>query len=321
MNDFKRCIALGLLVLSSAITAPVHARPAATMVSLPTGSTLATWKIPSDTGKSAGTVVFLHGGPGLYTEQRRMDEAAVFRQSGYTTLFFDQAGSGQSQKLKASDYSLARAVADLEALRQSSGLDKMLLWGNSYGAILAMLYAQQYPDRVSGFVLTAPGTFPGTTVKRDYSLSKRSGVKLGKELSKATSRIDKEGSKAEPALSQIETGKLFDEITQSELLDAMTCKASTVTPQNLPGGGNLFVNRMLQAELKTVKRDWSTLPKVPALIVRGACDFLPVKNAETYKTTLNAEFVTIPNTGHALLEDRTAVDRTIAAFLMKLKPE
>jgi pimeloyl-ACP methyl ester carboxylesterase len=297
----------------SAATAQV--RPAPDMVSLPTGSTLATWQVKQDTAASAGTMVFLHGGPGLYTEDRRIDEAAVFRKAGYATLFFDQAGSGQSAKLKASDYSLNRAVADLEAVRASRGLDKMLLWGNSFGANLAILYAQQYPDRVSAIILTSPGIFPGMAAKRDYSRTKRNGVEIGKDLSKAAARIDKEGAKAEAELSQIETGKLLDAITQSELIDAMTCKASTVALPKLPGGGNLFVNRMLQAELKMSKRDWSKLPKVPSLIIRGDCDFLPVKSAEAYKAALNAEYAAIPGAGHALLEDRAAVDSALQSFI------
>jgi pimeloyl-ACP methyl ester carboxylesterase len=312
----KMRLALLTLVLCSGVHA-AQARPAPDVVTLPTGSTLAIWTVKQDTPVSDGTVVFLHGGPGLYTEERRIEEASIFRKAGYATLFFDQAGGGQSGKLKASEYSLNRAVADLEALRVQSGLDQMILWGNSWGASLAVLYAQQYPDRVSAIILTAPGSFPGLAPKRDYSRTKRNGVSIGKELSKAVARIDKEGAKAEAVYSQVETGKLLDELTQSELLDAMTCKSSDIALGKLPGGGNLFVNRILQAELKKVKRDWTKLPKVPSLIIRGDCDFLPAKNAQIYKDALNADYVAIPDTGHALLEDPAAVDRAIETFLMQ----
>lgn len=317
MKWFRLTTALFALTLCSLAPAGAQSRPAAEMLSLPTGSTLATWSFEAETPVRAGTVIFLHGGPGLYTEDRRFDEAAVFRKAGYATLFFDQAGGGQSAKLKASDYSLARAVADLEALRVARGLDKVVLWGNSFGATLAVLYARQYPDRVSALILTSPGTFPGLNVKRDYSRTNRNGVNIGKDLAKAAARIDKEGSKAEGAFSQVETGKLLDAVTESELLEAMTCKASVVTLPKLPGGGNLFVNRIVQAELKKVKPDWTKLPKVPTLIIRGDCDFLPVKSADAYKAALNAEYVAIPNAGHALLEDRPAVDLAINSFIQR----
>jgi pimeloyl-ACP methyl ester carboxylesterase len=317
MNRFRSTIALLALALSNTVSAGVQARPTAEMLSLPTGSTLAVWQMEAETTQRNGTIIFLHGGPGLYTEDRRFDEAAVFRKAGYATLFFDQAGGGQSAKLKASEYSLSRAVADLEALRIARGLDKVVLWGNSFGANLAVLYARQYPDKVAAFILSSPGIFPGLNVKRDYSRTKRNGVNIGKDLAKAAAQIDKEGSKAEGAFSQVETGKLLDAVTESELLDAMTCKASTVALPKLPGGGNLFVNRILQAELKKVKPDWTTLPKVPSLIIHGDCDFLPVKSADTYKIALNAEYVAIPNAGHALLEDRAAVDRAIDSFIQR----
>ena len=317
MNRFRSTMTLLALALSGTVSASVQARPTTEMLFLPTGSTLAIWQMDAETAQSNGTVIFLHGGPGLYTEDRRFDEAEVFRKAGYATLFFDQAGGGQSAKLKASEYSLARAVGDLEALRASRGLDKVVLWGNSFGANLAVLYARQYPDNVAALILTSPGIFPGLNAKRDYSRTKRNGVNIGKELEKATARIDKEGSKAEGAFSQAETGKLLDAVTESELLDAMTCKSSKVALPKLPGGSNLFVNRILQAELKKVKPDWTALPKVPSLILRGDCDFLPVKSADAYKVALNAEYVAIPNAGHALLEERASVDSAIESFIQR----
>lgn len=317
MTPLKSMIAFFALTIWATFSSNVLARPTAEMVSLPTGSTLAVWQIEAETAPRAEAVIFLHGGPGLYTEDRRFDEAAVFRKAGYATVFFDQAGSGQSLKLKASEYSLTRAVADLEALRVTRGLNKVVLWGNSFGANLAVLYARQYPQNVAALILTSPGTFPGLNVKRDYSRTKRNGVDIGKDLAKAAARIDKDGSKAEPAYSQVETGKLLDALTQSELLDAMTCKASTIALPALPGGGNLFVNRILQAELKEAKPDWSTLPKIPTLIVRGDCDFLPVISAKAYQTAFKGEYVAIPNAGHALLENRTAVDLAIESFIQR----
>jgi pimeloyl-ACP methyl ester carboxylesterase len=305
------------LTLFGILPTGAYARPTAEMLKLPTGSTLATWTIEAETPARAGTVIFLHGGPGLYTEDRRFDDGAIFRKAGFATLFFDQAGGGQSEKLKASDYSLTRAVADLEALRVARRLDKVILWGNSFGANLAVLYARQYPDRVTAFILTSPGTFPGLEVKRDYSRTNRNGVNIGKDLAKAAAKIDKDGGKAEAAFSQVETGKLLDALTDSELLDAMTCKSSTVALPKLPGGGNLFVNRILQAELKKAKPDWTTLPKVPTLIIRGDCDFLPAKSAQAYQDALAGEYVAIANAGHALLEERSAVDRAIDSFIQR----
>ena len=52
-----------------------------------------------------------------------------------------------------SDYTTAQTVADIEAIRQAGGYEKLVLYGTSYGTKVAERYAQTYPDRVSALVL------------------------------------------------------------------------------------------------------------------------------------------------------------------------
>ena len=109
---------------------PILAAPATpVMTAVATGSNLAVWKLPADARPRATPVLFLHGGPGLYTEARRFDEAAVMRAAGFDTIFFDLAGGGRSARLAAGDYGLDRAIADVEALRIALGKDQLVLWG------------------------------------------------------------------------------------------------------------------------------------------------------------------------------------------------
>lgn len=295
-----------------------QAREAPKQMTLSTGSTLATWTLPADVASGAQArktpVIYLHGGPGLYTEDRRFDMGQPFRAAGFTTLYYDQLGSGQSARVPATNYTLARMIADLEALRLSIGAEKMVLWGNSWGAQLAALYGQVYPNRVAAFVLTSPGLFPNFNARRDYSLTKRGNVPIGRELTAAVRQIDRKGGAAEASVSQIESGRLLDEITQAELLEGMVCKSSNVGQASLPGGGNLFVNRMVQKEVGAARPDWTRLPRVPTLVVRGACDFIPVTSADRYLALLGGTRVDVPATGHALLEEGVAVERALAAF-------
>ncbi|WP_253194667.1 alpha/beta fold hydrolase [Streptomyces sp. MP131-18] len=46
-------------------------------------------------------------------------------------------------------YSVARSVADLDAVRRHFGLHRMALLGHSYGAGLALRYALEHPEHVS----------------------------------------------------------------------------------------------------------------------------------------------------------------------------
>ena len=272
------------------------------MTPIATGSNLAVWTVPADARRRVTPVVFLHGGPELYTEARRFDEAAVMRAAGFDTVFFDQAGGGRSARLPAGEYSLDRAVADIEALRTALGKDQLVLWGNSYGAVLSTLYLARFPGRVAGVVLTLPGMFPGCAGKRDYGRTDLDRVVFGKDVSKA---IDRDGGKAEADLPQPRAGELFDD---------MVCKGATVRPPPLPGGGNLYAQRLIARDLKAVKAAPVAVAGVPALIVWGACDFLPMASAERYRDLFGGRIAEIAASGHGLLEDRAAVDAAIAGF-------
>ncbi len=68
--------------------------------------------------------------------------------SGYLRVIrWDQRGSGRSER--RGPYSVAGAVADLDAVRGHFGLAKTALLGHSWGATLALRYALDHPDRVS----------------------------------------------------------------------------------------------------------------------------------------------------------------------------
>lgn len=52
------------------------------------------------------------------------------------------------------DFNTRQSAADLEALRIALGVEKLNLWGISYGTHLAMAYMKYYPERVDKAVLT-----------------------------------------------------------------------------------------------------------------------------------------------------------------------
>jgi pimeloyl-ACP methyl ester carboxylesterase len=304
-----------LIGAAASLVAPaVLAEPAPTMVTLSTGSEVATWTLAPEKQKHQTVVLFLHGGPGLYTEARRLDEGRPFRAAGFTTVYFDQVGGGKSKRLPASDYSLERAVADVEALRVKLGQDRLILWGNSFGTSLAAIYAARFPGRVAGLILTSPGTFPGTNPKRSYSLTNRDKVKLSKDLLAAAGKIDKAGGSAETKVSQDEAGKAFDAMVAAELIEGMVCKGAQISPPALAGGGNLFANRIILKQVERLAFKPQPMPKSPTLIIRGSCDFLPESNAAAYAKLFGASVTPIAGAGHGLLEKRGEVEAAFAAF-------
>jgi proline iminopeptidase len=102
--------------------------------------------------------VYLHGGPGSGCQP---DHRRLFDPQRFHTVLFDQRGAGRSKpKGFREANTLPHLIADIETIRTKFGFDKWLVVGGSWGATLALAYAQAHPDRVTGIVLRA--TFLGT---------------------------------------------------------------------------------------------------------------------------------------------------------------
>jgi proline iminopeptidase len=103
--------------------------------------------------------VYLHGGPGSGCQP---DHRRLFDPERFHAVLFDQRGAGRSRpKGCREDNMLPHLIADMEAIREKFAISRWILVGGSWGATLALAYAQAHPDRVSGIVLRA--TFLGTS--------------------------------------------------------------------------------------------------------------------------------------------------------------
>ncbi len=117
-------------------------------------------------GRADGVpVVYLHGGPGSGCQP---DHRRLFDPQRFHAVLFDQRGAGRSRpKGSRDDNTLPHLIADMEAIRERLGIARWLVVGGSWGATLALAYAQRHPDRVSGLVLRA--TFLGTRAELEWS--------------------------------------------------------------------------------------------------------------------------------------------------------
>lgn len=100
-------------------------------------------------------VIFLHGGPGSGCNE---NHRRYFNPSKYRIIIFDQRGCHRSTPNgSVEDNTTQRLLADMEAIRQTLDIAQWVLFGGSWGATLALLYAEQYPQHVAGLILR--GTF------------------------------------------------------------------------------------------------------------------------------------------------------------------
>ncbi|MEX2479538.1 MAG: prolyl aminopeptidase [Gammaproteobacteria bacterium] len=100
-------------------------------------------------------VLFLHGGPGSGC---KADHRQFFDPALYRIFLVDQRGAGRSTPFGGVATNTTRhLIDDLERIRSRHAIDRWLLFGGSWGAALALAYAEDCPDRVSGMILR--GTF------------------------------------------------------------------------------------------------------------------------------------------------------------------
>lgn len=97
------------------------------------------------------SVIFLHGGPGMGCVD---DHRRFFDPGKYRVILFDQRGCGRS-KAHASlvDNNSQALINDIEKIRLELNLNKVILFGGSWGSTLSLLYAIHYPDNVEQMVL------------------------------------------------------------------------------------------------------------------------------------------------------------------------
>lgn len=91
-----------------------------------------------------------HGAPGLGS---RAEPRATFRPFADTfrVVVFDARGSGESEGNPP--FTHEQWVADVDALREWAGAERIVMAGGSYGGFIAMEYAIAHPDRVRALVL------------------------------------------------------------------------------------------------------------------------------------------------------------------------
>src|ERR1700735_3672514 len=115
-------------------------------------------------GRADGiAAIYLHGGPGSGCQP---DHRRLFDPERFHAVLFDQRGAGRSRPKGSREHNTtAHLIADMEIIREKFGFERWMVVGGSWGATLALAYAQAHPERVTGIVLRA--TFLGTRAELD----------------------------------------------------------------------------------------------------------------------------------------------------------
>lgn len=108
--------------------------------------------IAGDRMQTRETLVVLHGGPGFdHTTLRPYFDRFA---DHYQVVYLDHRGNGRSSGASES-WTLAQWGKDVKEFCDRLGISKPVVYGNSFGGMVAMSYAVQYPQHPSRLILSS----------------------------------------------------------------------------------------------------------------------------------------------------------------------
>lgn len=295
---------------------------------LQTGSTIAYTLITGRGNKKPTPVIYLHGGPGGAISNRIIKSLSPIADSGYDVYLYDQIGSGQSARLEnIREYTAERHVKDLAAIIQQTGAKKAILIGQSWGAILAVLFTAEHAENVEKIIFINPGPiFPvkpslaklaapdSLHLKNPVLTNAMGNAKANNIRTKAMAFIALKFGKK---LAKDEEADNFATYLNYEVNKSTVCDTAKAAPPE--AGGGFYVSLITFNSLQHIYNPRMALEKsnMPVLVMKGQCDNLPWGyTAEYLQVFSNHQLVVIPGAGHFIeLEQPDIYTNTIVHFL------
>jgi proline iminopeptidase len=275
-----------------------RSRPAIKKIKVSTGNVTLFVRIAGNSS-SGNVLIGINGGPGQSSNyMHSLDRLAG---AEFAVVTYDQRGTGQSTE-PSSGYGLTEYTADLEAIRQAVGVQKVHILGHSWGGIIAMFYAAAYSQNVRSIILMGSG--PPT----------RESAHVGQaRLNKRIVSLQEQGIMAGTYPGNMENLIEF-------ILPAYFSDPKFLVPVELK---NTDFNAATYQQTLAALGDWDLSMDVaklthPALILWGEDDPFGLPMVEATKNALSnaeVEFVVLKECGHYWHECDDVFFSHVRAFL------
>jgi pimeloyl-ACP methyl ester carboxylesterase len=252
---------------------------------------------------AAPPLVLLHG---FLCHARMYGSLAARMSDRFRVLALDQRGHGETEWADA--YGPDLLLADLEAVVEALGLQRLALLGYSFGGAVACTYAARHPERVQRLVLVeAAGGAAATSPRPRWET-----------LLRAWSDVPR------PVATPAEAERVLRAIVPRAEGDALGRFVRAGLTQQADGRWTWRWDPQLLAARLGPAADvlWRTLPRVrcPALYVRSAdSEMMPLEVAERLVAALpQGEVASIPAAGHfPWFDNPIGIETVLRAFLLR----
>ncbi|WP_437736113.1 alpha/beta hydrolase [Sorangium sp. So ce1335] len=276
-------------------------------------------------GAGVEHLLFVHGGPGF--PPRGRPRALEIAARKYTVHLYHQRGVGGSTRPFArapegsfyeqlvaveSKLGLAAQIADIERIRRSLERERLVLVGHSFGALVAALYAAEFPDRVRALVLVSPA--PLHVMPGDVDLFALVRGRLP-DADRAAFDDYMRSYFDLPAAMALDEGALSRHYGRLRSFYARA--AGMAEPENGGDAGG-FMTLATYASLGR-RHDWrDALRRVtaPAVVIHGRSDMAPESATRDFASTLSRAEVVVVDAAHFALDEAAepvaaAIDRAV----------
>ncbi len=235
----------------------------------------------TELGDGPSVTLMLHGGPAAGHDYLRPGFDALAEPGVRRLFYYDQRGCGRSTLEPGVPLpGWQTHVADIEAIREQLGLPKLTLVGYSWGALLALLYAIEHRDRVGKLALVSPA--PAAARERAESAARLKAMSERPSVAALRATLD---------------------TTDRRNRFALAVAGYFAKPELAVGLTPFVVKQSAEAAVWQSLGDYDLRPSlrglgVPALVVHGAEDPIPLATARATANALDAPLVAIDNCGH-----------------------
>ena len=268
-------------------------------------------------------IIILHGGPD-FDQSYLLPEMDLLSDS-YRLIYYDQRGRGKSaSNVRPEDVTLASDIADLEKVRQYFHLESATLLGHSWGTVVALEYALQYPERVTHLILMNPGPASRedyVQLRKDWLEKRADDMARRKAIAEtdAYKQGDPEAVTAyyrihfKPALAQPENYEKLIARMHADFTKEGVLKARAIEDR-------LMQNTWASPKFDLIPR--LKVLKIPTLVLSGDHEFIPAATAEhIVKAIPYARIAVLKGCGHfTFMECPIPVHQQIDAFFARKYP-
>lgn len=260
-------------------------------------------------------VLVCHGGPGggCSPAMRRFFDPAHYR-----VVLFDQRGCGLSRPhASVTANTTWHLVADIERIREALGIDSWTVFGGSWGATLALIYAETHPDRVRALVLR--GVFLAMQSELDWFYGGGAGQFFPDLWQGFIAAIpeDERHDLIAAYHKRLFSGDYAEEARYARAWAMWENALATVDFDGLPGEAppdyarafarlenHYFTNAAFLEQDGQILRDRHRIEHIPATIVQGRMDMIcpPLSSWRLAQGWRRASLRIVPAAGHALSE-------------------